>query len=194
MDSDRGSFRLAASAPGEVLLTINSTLSLQRAPFNDEGPLVELKPGAVIGPDDQRADEYVRSHSARFRDEKGTSSRGFAQGVPVSPAMRRGCASKASTPSIGCFAARAPSFTWPTSPVRPKSCAILWMGIGHVRPYSAQQRHGALHQTCLAHLARTSLTVWRRVNPVSFRLNFWFDRRAFHAGRDFRHRDANDEE
>jgi hypothetical protein len=38
MDSDRGSFRLVTSAPGEVLLTINSTLSLQRAPFNDEGP------------------------------------------------------------------------------------------------------------------------------------------------------------
>jgi hypothetical protein len=44
MDSDRGSFRLVASAPGEVLLTINSTLSLQCAPFNDEGPFVELKP------------------------------------------------------------------------------------------------------------------------------------------------------
>jgi hypothetical protein len=44
MDSDRGSFRLVASAPGEVLLTINSTLLLQRAPFNDAGPFVELKP------------------------------------------------------------------------------------------------------------------------------------------------------
>jgi hypothetical protein len=37
MDSDRGRFQA-------VLLTINSTLSLQRAPFNDEGPLVEPKP------------------------------------------------------------------------------------------------------------------------------------------------------
>ena len=44
MDSDRGSFRLVASAPGEVRLTINSMLLLQRPPFNDEGPFVELKP------------------------------------------------------------------------------------------------------------------------------------------------------
>ena len=44
MDSDRGSFRLVASAPDEVLLTINATLLLQRPPFNDEGPFVELKP------------------------------------------------------------------------------------------------------------------------------------------------------
>ena len=43
-NSDRGNFRLVASAPGEVMLTINSTLLLQRAPFNDEGPFVELKP------------------------------------------------------------------------------------------------------------------------------------------------------
>jgi hypothetical protein len=44
IDRDRGSLHLVASAPGEVLLTINSTLLLQRPSFNVQGPFVELKP------------------------------------------------------------------------------------------------------------------------------------------------------
>jgi len=44
MDTDRGSFHLVASAPRVVLLTINSTLSLQRAPFDDESNRAMLAP------------------------------------------------------------------------------------------------------------------------------------------------------
>jgi transposase len=43
--------------------------------------------------------------------------------------------------------------------------------------YSAQQRHGALHQTCLAHLARdVAYSLETSEDPVSFRLKLWFDR------------------
>ena len=43
--------------------------------------------------------------------------------------------------------------------------------------YSAQQRHGALHQTCLAHLARdVAYGLQASEDPVSFRLKLWFDR------------------
>jgi transposase len=43
--------------------------------------------------------------------------------------------------------------------------------------YSAQQRHAALHQTCLAHLARdVAYGLEASEDPVSFRLKLWFDR------------------
>lgn len=43
--------------------------------------------------------------------------------------------------------------------------------------YSAQQRHGTLHQTCLAHLARdVAYGLEASEDPVPFRLKLWFDR------------------
>jgi transposase len=42
--------------------------------------------------------------------------------------------------------------------------------------YSAQQRHGTLHQTCLAHLARdVAYGLVGCEDPVPFRLKLWFD-------------------
>src|SRR5208283_3256284 len=43
--------------------------------------------------------------------------------------------------------------------------------------YSAQQRHGTLHQTCLAHLARdVACGLETSEDPIPFRLKLWFDR------------------
>jgi len=43
--------------------------------------------------------------------------------------------------------------------------------------YSAQQRHGTLHQTCLAHLARdVAYGLEASEDPIPFRLKLWFDR------------------
>jgi transposase len=43
--------------------------------------------------------------------------------------------------------------------------------------YSAQQRHGTLHQTCLAHLARDfAYGLEASEDPIPFRLKLWFDR------------------
>lgn len=43
--------------------------------------------------------------------------------------------------------------------------------------YSAQQRHGALHQTCLAHPAGdAAYGLKASEDPVSFRLKLWFGR------------------
>jgi transposase len=67
---------------------------------------------------------------------------------------------------------------WPTSPARPRSCAKPWTGISLASDrYSAQQRHGSLHQTCLAHLARdVAYGPEASEDPVPFRLKLWFDR------------------